>query len=379
MKTATTIAAGLVLLITLSSKTAASEFTERGKTFPMKKGGALVMDVNPGDIRIIPWNKEEIKVTMPEEIREEMENVKFYNERTSLKIEYKSDWSDEEGIIFTVYVPDVLNLDLVTRVGEVSVQGNMEGTVNIKSHAGDISIKNVKGSTTLSTNGGQITTGDVAGDLNIGTMGGDIVTGQLSGQSVKISTMGGDINIKNSTSAIKVKTMGGDIITGSIGGGSDLVTYGGSITTGKVSGNVKLDTYGGDLILEAAEGNVTAKTMGGDITLHNVKGSITAKTYAGDIIAELSPKENSSSEISTSSGLIKLYLPSSADTRVIARAKVIRHEQSDDEPAIVSDFKERIYRVKNRYTEAEYIINNGQSTIELSSSDDGIRIYKSIK
>jgi DUF4097 and DUF4098 domain-containing protein YvlB len=376
MKSVKSLVPGLILLITLSGKAFAEEFTETERTFPIKHGGALSMNVNPGEIKIIPWSRDEVKVTMPMADRDELQNVKFFADRNSLKIEYSSDWGEDEGIIFTVYVPEVFNLDLLTKVGEVYVKGNMAGTMNIKSYAGDISIMNVKGATTLSTNGGEIKTGDIKGDLNINTMGGDIVTGQLTGQFVKISTMGGDINIQNSTAAVKIKTMGGDITTGTLGGGSDLVTYGGTITTGKVSGNVKLDTYGGDLILAGAEGTVTAKSLGGNITLRNVKGNIVAKTYAGDIIAELHPKEGSSSDISTNSGSIQLFLPENANARISAKAKVPRHERLENEAAIISDFKETIYNTKSRYTEAEYLINYGNSIIDLTTSDDGIRIFK---
>lgn len=376
MKTVKTLVPGLILLITLSGKTPASEFTESEKSFPIKKGGSLTMNVNPGEIKIIPWSREEVKVSMPLADKDELQNVKFYADKSSLRIEYSSDWGDDEGIVFTIYVPEVFNLDLVTKVGEVYVKGNMEGLVNIKSYAGDISVMDVKGAVTLSTNGGEIRTGDIKGDLNINTMGGDIETGQLSGQAVKISTMGGDINIRNSSAAVKVKTMGGDIITGTLGGGSDLVTFGGSINTGKVSGNIKLDTYGGDLELEGADGTVTAKTLGGNITLHNVKGSINAKTYAGDIIAELRPADNTNSSISTNSGSIQLYLPADASARIFAKAKVSKHEYEDNEAAIISDFKDTLYNIKSSYTEAEYLINNGDSNIDLTSSDSGIRIFK---
>ena len=283
------------------------------------------------------WEREEVLISVPMIDQEELERIKYSVNGGNVKVEYSSYWGGDDDIIFSVTVPKEFNLDLVTKVGEVYLKGNIEGSVNVKSNAGDISIMDVKGDVTLATSGGEIKTGDVTGELNINTLGGDLQIGHLYGQNAKITTMGGDISIKNSTAVIKAKTMGGDITAGETGSGTELITFGGSVNAGKAKGNIKLETYGGDLILLGATGNVNARTMGGDITLNNVKGSIYAKTQAGNIIAELSPSKNSSSEITSSSGGVKLYLPASADVTVYAKAKTYGGYEGDFKP-VYSEF-----------------------------------------
>jgi DUF4097 and DUF4098 domain-containing protein YvlB len=377
MKSKKMTPAALILVLLLGGKATASEpdFFQGEKTFPIKKGGTLNMNLNPGTITIIPWERDEIKVTIPLLDKEEQQSVHYTQGQNSLRIEYNSDWAGEEEAAFTVFVPSVINLELVTKSGEVHLRGNITGSVDVKSYAGDLTVMDITGITSLNTSGGEIRTGDIRGDSNLNTLGGDITTGQLIGGAAKLTTMGGDIRIHSSTAAISAKTMGGDITTGSLGNGSDLVTYGGTITTGRVLGGIKLNSMGGDLILDGAEGAVSAKTMGGDITLHRVRGSITAKTYAGKITAELDPAAGSLSDISTSSGEIIFLIPANANALISAKAKV-PGGPSNFEKAIKSDFKEQTFIEKSRYTLAEYKLGNGEGMINLTSTDAGIRILK---
>lgn len=383
MKTKKMKILALVLLIGLNGKTLADEFGQvtSVKSFQVKKGGTLTMDLNPGEITIVPWLKDEVSVVIHNLDREGQRNIKYKSDKTNVQVDYSSEWGGSEGISFTVNVPYVYNLDLVTKEGEVFVRGNIEGSVNIKTYAGDIDITDVAGHVSLNTNGGEIKTGNISGDVAINTLGGDVRTGKTTGKTVKLSTMGGDILMGNSTARVEAKTMGGDITVENLGDGSDLVTYGGTITAGKAKGSIKLDTYGGDIFLTGAEGNVNARTMGGDISLKNVKGSITAKTYAGDVFAELNPWENTSSEISTNSGSVELHIPLSANTKIYAKARVKRgySESEEESKPIESAFEAKRYNEKSNYTEAEYIVNKPLSSINLYSSDSGIKINKSFK
>lgn len=383
MKTLKMLYAAIILAAALSILNYAKYEDSTGKevhSFSVRKGGTLIVNVNPGEITIVPWSKNEVSVVTLNMDKDEQQNIKFTSANNTIRVEYDSNWGDEEGTIFTINVPAKFNLDLLSKTGRIYVNGNIEGTLTAKTYAGDIDVKNVKGDVVLNTNGGEITTGNIEGGLSVNTMGGDITTGRIEGSTAKIITMGGDISVKNSTARIYAKTMGGDVTVGDIGGGSELTTFGGSVAAGKVNGSVKLDTYGGDINLLGAAGEVSARTMGGNLTLKNVTGSITAKNYSGNIIAELSPEINTVSNISTTAGSIVLYVPVSANTQITAKAKI--HGKRGPEKInrkIISDFEETDYKDNDRYAEANYILNGGLSNINLTSTEAGIKILKKNK
>lgn len=353
---------------------------ERTKSFSVSPGGKLSVSINPGDIMISTWDKNEVVIKIRGLDEEELNGVEMKQDGKNVSIVYRSDWGWSSDANFSVTVPSQYNLDLKTTGGNIIVQNNITGGVNSDSQGGELRIGDVNGNVNLNTQGGDVKTGNVSGDLSINTMGGDIRTGSLGGKNIKLSTMGGDVNIVKSASGLSVKTYGGDISIGDLGGSSDVKTYGGDISLANVNGNLNLETAGGDISCKSVKGNLKARTGGGDVSLGTVNGSLDVKSGAGDVSAGLVPAANSTSSISVGNGEITLYLPANAKTTVEAVIRVQGGWRSEKESyRINSDFQSNEYKSDDARKEirAVYEINGGGSKVYLNTTNSDIFIRKS--
>jgi DUF4097 and DUF4098 domain-containing protein YvlB len=382
MKTTKLILNGLMLLVFLLT---AKNFAQDDepiikKMFNVNKGGKLTVDVNPGEIKISTWSRDEVEVKIDGLDEEGLSKVEITSDKNNVSIVYDESWSSSDAADYKITVPDKYNLDLRTSAGDIKVNGNIEGNVKVATSGGDLAFRNVYGDLRAEASGGNISVrGNVDGNLNVSTMGGDITIGSINGKSARINTMGGEITINDCASGVVAKTYGGDIVVGNTGGNSEFETYGGNISVGKVNGSVSMETYGGNLDLKGANGKVKAKTNGGNVVFRNVNGSIDVKTLAGDISVELNPSVNSESKITTNAGSIELKIPSSAKTTIDARVHIQGWwKNAADNYKIHSDFEPQLLNTDNIKHDivGTYILNGGGSKIYLKSVNDEITIKK---
>ena len=362
-------------------KSSENEDKEKVKTFSVTRGGELYVEINPGNITIKTWEKEEVAVKVTGLEEEQMKNVEMTSANNKISIRYDKGYGSDEAN-FMITVPVKFNLELITAAGNIEVKDNIDGTVKANTNGGDVSCKNVSGNLTVESKGGNISAGNIDGSMAVNTMGGDIKIGVVKGNSAKVNTMGGEITIGKSLSGITVKTSGGDITIGDAGGDSEFITYGGNISVGSISGSVKMETSGGNLSLAGANGIVRGKTSGGNIDFQAIKGSIDIRTMAGEVSIELNPESGSESRISTNAGAIELTIPASAKTLIEARIHVQGYwKTAADTYQIESDFP-----AKSTSTDEEkhdivvtYELNGGGSKILLKSTNSDITIINESK
>jgi DUF4097 and DUF4098 domain-containing protein YvlB len=362
-------------------KSSENEDKEKTKTFSVTRGGDLYVEINPGNITVKTWEKEEVSVKVSGIEEDQFKNVEMTSEKNRISVRYEKGYNSDEAN-FIITVPVKFNLELITSAGNIYVKNNIDGNVKANTNGGDVSCKNVSGNLTVESMGGNIGVDDVDGNLSVNTMGGDINIGMIKGNSAKVNTMGGEINIGKSLSGITVKTSGGDITIGNAGGDSEFITYGGNISIGNISGNVKMETSGGNLSLGGADGIVRGKTNGGNIDFKTIKGSVDIRTMAGEVSIELNPESGSESRISTNAGAIELTIPASAKTSIEARIHVQGYwKTATDTYQIESDFP-----AKSTSTDEEkhdivgtYELNGGGSKILLKSTNSNITIINESK
>ena len=362
-------------------KSSENDSKEKIKTFTVAKGGELYVEINPGDITIKTWDKDEVSVSVSGLEEEQLKNIEMTSEKNRISVRYEKGYNSDDAN-FIITVPVKFNLELITSAGNIYVKNNIDGNVKANTNGGDVSCKNVSGNLTVESMGGNIGIDDVDGNLSVNTMGGDINIGMIKGNSAKVNTMGGEINIGKSVSGIAVKTSGGDIAIGDAGGDSEFITYGGNISIGNISGNVKMETSGGNLSLGGANGMVRGKTNGGNIDLAKIKGSADIRTMAGEVTLALNPESGSESRISTNAGSIELTIPASAKTTIEARIHVQGNwKTASDTYQIESDFP-----VKSTSNDEEkhdivgtYELNGGGSKILLKATNSDINIINESK
>ncbi|MFI5251028.1 MAG: DUF4097 family beta strand repeat-containing protein [Bacteroidota bacterium] len=373
----------IVLMIAFSSILTAREDDDqkpvvKTNSFKVQKGGTLRMSVEAGDVRIIPWDKNEVAVKATSEDEDDFEDLNMDMHGNTLRIDNQSSCSSCE-IRYEVNVPDEFDLDIETSEGNINIQSGLNGDIMGRTSAGNIKLGALGGTIDMKTSGGNITTDDIRGDLRLGTSGGNIVVGKVDGKC-DVSTSGGDIRIANVGKTLDARTAGGDIRIGDVGGEANVSTSGGTIVVGKIGGRATLSTAGGDIEISSATGIVSAKTAGGNLRLENITGSVTAKTAGGDVEAELIPSGNGKSKLSTAAGEVKIYLPEDAKATINARIRFNGRWNNEDEYRIKSDFKSENYHTDEDEGEitATYILNGGGETITLETSNADIIIRKLI-
>ncbi len=349
------------------------------ETFKVSKGGTLEVDVNPGEVTVKTWDKNEVYIKVTDIDTDDSRGLKIRKSGNRILITYDSHWGWSDGEI-SVTVPKDFNIDIRSTSGDIDVKGDIVGDVKAETSGGDITTYNVTGEVYLNTMGGDIKTGDVEGELYLNTQGGDIKIGLVSGgKRATINTMGGDIKITEIGTSLDVKTYGGDIRVGDINGEADAVTYGGDIILGNVRAGVNAETYGGNIKLESANGDVKASTYGGNIFLRKVKGSVSARTNAGKVYVELDPEVDSRSTIRSNMGDIELVIPPNAKVTIDAEIKVRgwwKHAKDDYD--IRSDFKATQYEQDEDEKEIYgiYEINGGGPVIKIKTTNSKIKIKK---
>lgn len=360
-----------VLAVVLSAAAVAdsenSAVGRQTKSFTVAKGGDLEVNISGGDIRLVPWGKDEVMVAVDGITDEDKDDLMMSQEGKTIHIDFHPRWGSSGDIKFIVSLPAQFNADVNTSGGDISVDGVMTGKL--------------KGS----TSGGDIRTGAIEGPTTLRTSGGDIRLGKINGEA-DVKTSGGDVRIESVTRNVNAATSGGDMEVGDIGGEATLKTSGGDIRAGKVTGKAVLKTAGGNITLSSASGTAEATTAGGNIRLENITGSITARTAGGDVNAELIPSGSGSSDLRTAAGNVVLTIPSNAKATIDATIKMRgsrRHQRNNGEFKIHSDFKSETETISGT-EQGEDIhsvikINGGGERITITTSDGNIEIRKMAK
>ncbi len=345
----------LVLFI-LSGFLFISNASDKEKTFNVTKGDILEVSTSNGNVNISIWNKDQAYIKAINIDEDDLNDLKIEQTGNKIYVEFKG--HDSDDLYFEISIPAYLNLDISSGAGNISVNGNVAGKVDISTGGGNINLKDVGDKLTVATGGGNVSIGNISGESEVSTGGGNISIG----------------DVKNKT---EVSTGGGNITIGNIGGSGEVSTSGGNISVGKVSGSAELSTAGGNISLDGASGKVETSTAGGNINLKNISGSIEANTAGGNIYAELIPTANTNSEFNTASGDINLKIPSDAKVSIEATVYVGKNMSvADADKLIKSDFEPATVDFHKTNFIKKFVLNGGGSNIELNTASGKIKINK---
>ena len=371
-----TISFALLLLLCFGFTVTSLSQTIKEAKFNVSSGDLIDVSLRQGNIKIVTGSGNEVKV-LAKNIEEDELNLLTMEQKTG-KVEIKFKGEDSDNFELELTIPSEMNLEMSTGGGNVSVKGDLKGTVDISTGGGNITAGNISGKTDLSTAGGNVFVGDINGDADLSTAGGDMKAGSINGKA-EISTAGGNISVGSINNSAEISTAGGNISVSDIGGNAELSTAGGNIKVGKVSGSAEVSTAGGNISIESAKGKVEASTAAGNVNLKNIKGSVEANTAAGNIYAELYPEGNIKSEFNTAVGNITLKIPENAKATIVATFSVLFWSGDDsDLDNIKSDFtpKEIKRSKEKKQIEVVYELNGGGPTIELNVAMGDIEIRK---
>ncbi|MGE5315786.1 MAG: DUF4097 family beta strand repeat-containing protein [Acidobacteriota bacterium] len=361
MKQLLLIAALILLAMPAGASESESTPERRTKTFTVQKGGDLDVSVSGGDIRLVPWGKNELTVTAEGIDDGDLDDLSMTQEGQTVTISFRPRWGSSGDVRFTVNLPSQFNVRAHTSGGDIAVDGAISGTLS------------------GSTSGGDIRTGAIEGPTTLKTSGGDITLGRINGKT-EVKTSGGDIRIESVSKDLSASTSGGDVQVGDIGGEAQLKTSGGDVRVGKVTGKASLRTSGGNIELQGASGATDVMTAGGNIRLNNLTGSITAKTAGGNIDAEINGTRGGRSDLKTAAGNVVVSI--GADVKATIEAAISlrgsRRNAKSGGFAIHSDFTAEPAQSEKDGGEIRevYRINGGGERITIMTSEGNIEIRK---
>jgi DUF4097 and DUF4098 domain-containing protein YvlB len=312
---------GLLALGGLSAPAAQDVIT---KTFPVKAGGKLNMNVDRGSIHITTSDSGQVEVKVTRELKRssDAEARKVFDQH---KIEMSS--TDNEVKI------EAQNPQKFHGFSKPLNRLQVDYTVAIPARF-DIDVK---------TAGGNIEVADLEGKAEVHTSGGNLKLGAIKG-SVKAHTAGGNITVSKSE------------------GDADVNTSGGDLRLGEINGNLVAYTSGGRITLEKSRGSVKASTSGGDIRVEDAYGPVTAHTSGGNVSAQLNAQPNADCLLKTSGGNVEVVLASNLALDLDA------HTSGG---TVTSDFPGTLNKQKTRLTAR---LNGGGTGLALETSGGNVNI-----
>lgn len=240
------------------------------RSFRVKEGGKLTMDVERASIEVEAEKGEvvKVKVIMKAETSSDTRAQKIFEDykidfrHTGNDVTIETDYDNDSGVFswrsshklrirFIVTVPKKYDLDLKTSGGSISIS-EIEGEVKVRTSGGSLKFDLVKGTVKGRTSGGSIQLEECTGDADVKTSGGSIRIGRVKGE-VKAHTSGGSISVKEVMGTINASTSGGSVF---------------AYISKQPNGDCSLKTSGGKISVSLTEDirvNVDAKTSGGRV------------------------------------------------------------------------------------------------------------------
>jgi|GEM_PF-2019201 len=229
---------------------------------PISPNGTLKIQAAVGNLIVEPTGGDSVDVDVTDNAVKLQETCAAPD---SVLIESSASTQLRNGKIpdWRIRVPKSVNLDFVAHAGGVTLTGDYDGAVILRTTGGSVTVRNVRGNTTIVTQGGFIKAGNIGGAAELRSQG-----------NLEVGNVGG---------AAMLKTTHGFINAGVLAGPVRVETEGGSIRFRETRGEVHiLNTRGGDISIGTAA-SIDAKTDGGNIVSRLVREWFKGRTEAGDI------------------------------------------------------------------------------------------------
>ncbi|MGB2868051.1 MAG: hypothetical protein WBD36_06355 [Bacteroidota bacterium] len=348
------------------------------KSFSVKKGGTLVVDVEPGNIEINVWDKDEVFIEAQDIDERYPERLKMEQSGNTVRVEYRDRRRHTRDLLFTIRVPSEFSCDLKTSGGNIEERGKLKGSFAVNTKGGNVEVEELVGNLNIQSNGGNITTTKIDGDGEIKTNGGNVTVKDATG-TLRLQSGGGNIRVDQVGKDLKLTTGGGNVTLGDLKAESEVRTGGGNLKVGKVQSKLKLTSGGGNVEVKGASDQVTVQTGGGNVTLEDIRGAVDLRTGGGDVRVELLPAGKGGSNLFSGGGDITLSVPENARVTIDARVRMKEgwgrsHKRID----IRSDYQAKTYQKDDEAEEitASYVLNGGGESISVETSNGVIAIRK---
>jgi hypothetical protein len=217
----------------------------------------------------------------------------------------------------TLTVSGPVDLEVLTRSGEVTVRAGSSGSVFIRgkiyvgnhwlSGGRDADVHEIEQHPPIRQEGNSIHIDYV----NMHNISVDYEISVPAETAVRTRSGSGDQIVEGTHGNVDTQTGSGDVKVSNLTGEIRLQTGSGNIRARQISGSVRGGTGSGDVeIEEASTGDIELHTGSGNIRARGLQGSFHGETGSGDVTAE--GTQNGTWDIRTGSGTVRVRLPANA-------------------------------------------------------------------
>jgi DUF4097 and DUF4098 domain-containing protein YvlB len=323
------VAAVCALWFTGLALQAATTESNLEKTFSVKPGGLLFMNVDRGSISINTADRTDVVIEVKRRISGvsaataqdalAAHEVTFDQEgdRVQVQAKFKPGFRASSNraaqklqVEYRVLAPKQFNLDLLTSAGDIS-STDLEGNAKVKTAAGGLKFESIKGNFDGLTSAGDINLTAATGPVAVKTSGGSIHLGQVDADT-RAETSAGEITVKAAKAKLNAKTSGGEIHLGQLEGPTEAQTSAGAIRVKVAQATLAAKTSGGEIKIEEARDTVRAETSAGSIEANfsaQPQSDCRLVTSGGSIVVKLDPELGFELDARTSAGEVRTELP----------------------------------------------------------------------
>ena len=326
---------------------------------PFPAGASLRVASDRGDVRLVAWDENNIKVSVQKKIiADSQSDADKVNAVTKPSITVAGDevtvnantsaasGNHRVDTNLEIYLPRKAAADIATARGAVTVH-DRTGDLRISTSHGDVEVGGIQGKVSVNMRGGSLRADDLKGDLSLNGRMDDVTIEKVQG-SVRLSgDFFGTTRLANIASSVQFRSSRTDMEMAKLDG--ELVLDSGDLHASSLAGPTRVVTKAKDIRLDDFTGNVHIEDNNSDIEL------TPGKLPLGNI------------QITNHHGRIQLVLPANAAFQLDAHAT--RGEISSDFSGL---------NVENRTHDARATgtVGNGGPQIQLSTERGDIEIRK---
>ena len=326
---------------------------------PFPAGASLRVVSDRGEVRLIPWDENNIKVSVRKKViahsQSDADKVNATTKPTITvagnQVTVNANTSGASGHYrvdtnLEIYLPRKAAVDIATAHGAVTVH-DRTGDVKIGTSHGDVEVGGIQGNVSISLRRGSVRATDVKGDLNLNGRLDDVTVENLQGNAGMTGDFFGTTRLSKIANGVHFQSSRTDMEIAKLDG--ELVLESGDLRASSLAGPTRVVTRSKDIRLNDFTGNVHIEDNNSDIEL------TPGKLPLGNI------------QITNRRGHIQLVLPANAAFQLDAHAA--RGEISSDFPGL---------NVENRAHDAQATgsVGSGGPQIRLSTERGDIEIRK---
>jgi hypothetical protein len=256
------------------------------RSFDIRPGGALAVDVHDADVEIQTGSESSVEVKLylhsedMEWARRMYERAQFQAEEQGSTIRLTSqevrvdrrDWSRRQwySVRARIRIPRQFDVTIRTGDGDVTVD-DLDGTLDLRTADGDVAVGRVRGVVEAHTQDGDVIVGDIEGPrVSVQSQDGDLSMGALTVEEAIIETQDGDVSVESVSGDVRVQTHDGDLRIGLAS------VAGASIRTGDGDVTVYLpESFAADVDIQSESIEVgKAFQVIGSVSRHRIRGTM---------------------------------------------------------------------------------------------------------